>query len=91
MYRRADVTEDAIIAGEGTVGEIYSILFTAGAAASVLSVYDGQSASGTLIYQGKTDGSLPATNLFLPYKNGFFVDVDANLAACTIVYDGAKP
>lgn len=91
MFRRADVTEDAIVGPEGSQGEILSILVTAGASATVVSVYDGQDAGGTLIYQAKTSANVPATNLFLPYKNGFFVDVDANIAACTIVYEGAKP
>lgn len=89
MYRRANVTEDAIVAVEGTVGEILSVLVTAGAAATVVSIYDGQDASGTLIHQVKTAASVADTNLFLPYKNGLFVDVDANTANCVLVYDGA--
>lgn len=90
MFRRADVSADAIVGAAGSQGEIYSILVTAGASATVVSVYDGQDATGTLIYQAKTSTNVPATNLFLPYKNGFFVDVDDNTAACTIVYDGAS-
>lgn len=89
MYRRAKVTEDAIIAAADTKGEILSVLVTAGASAAVVSIYDGQSAAGTLIHQIKTSTSVADTNLFLTYVNGLFVDVDANTANCVIVYDGA--
>lgn len=89
MYRRAKVTEDAAIAAEDTKGDILSVLVTAGASATVVSIYDGQSAAGTLIHQIKTSTSVSDTNLFLPYVNGIFVDVDANTANCVLVYDGA--
>ena len=89
MYRRAVVTEDAIVAAADTKGEILSVLVTAGASATVVSIYDGQSAAGTLIHQVKTAASVADTNLFLTYVNGLFVDVDANTANCVLVYDGA--
>lgn len=89
MYRRAKVTADAIVAAADTKGEILSVIVTAGASATVVSIYDGQDATGTLIHQVKTSASVADTNLFLPYVNGLFVDVDTNTANCVLVYDGA--
>lgn len=89
MFRRAKVTEDAIVAAADTKGQILSVLVTAGASATVVSIYDGQDTNGTLLHQIKTSTSVADTNLFVQYVNGLYVDIDANTANCVLVYEGA--
>jgi len=90
MFRRAKVSADAAIAAQDSKGEILSVFVTAGASATVVSIYDGQDSSGTLIHQIKTSGSVGDTNMYLPYVNGLYVDIDANTANCVVVYDGSS-
>ena len=91
MLRRSIVTADGVASPASSQGEIYSILINTDGSASVVSIYDGQDGSGTLLRVVRTATGQAETNLFIPYYNGLYVDVDAHTTSVVIVYDGAKP
>jgi hypothetical protein len=86
-------TDDGVIGTSGKKIRVFDILLrSSGGGASTISIYNGTSASGTLMDVMTTSGASvtlhrPFGNVGMQFPNGCFIDVDGNTAFVNVNYE----
>lgn len=83
------ITGSGAIGSSGMAQRVFSISLISGGTASVLSLYDGTSASGNLQISFTGTASTGAVVNFaggMRFPNGCFASVDGNISSATIVF-----
>lgn len=83
------VTEDGAVGTSGKKITVYDFIVRAGGSDTVVSVYSGTSASGTLMETINCAADTTARIAYpegLYFDSGCFVDVDANTSFVTVIF-----
>jgi hypothetical protein len=84
-YVRIASVSSATVAPSGGGAEVWTVNVNTGAASAILKIYDGTSASGTLV--ATIDASSKSSHCFgVLCPNGIFWDLSGGTADCTIGY-----
>lgn len=85
VYRPIRTVSNFAVGGPGSAVTLGTVNVDTAAASAVLKIYDGTSASGTLV--ASIDASAKGSYTYLTrLPNGMFVDLSGGTADCTIGY-----